>query len=77
MQDEAMKREAMSLMLDAWESAAGRGVPNTELAEICLYMGLTELVDQVGEETTASFVEGLISRVRAGEFSLGRDDGAA
>jgi len=67
---EESKRVATNLLLDAWENAAARGTPNTELAEICLYMALTELVDQVGEETTASFVEGLVSRVRNGEFTL-------
>ena len=64
------KRQAMTLLLDAWENAAAAGTPNTELAEICLYMALTELVDQVGEETTASVVDGLVTRVRNGEFSL-------
>lgn len=64
------KRKAMTLFLDAWDEACTQGIPSDLLSEVCLYLALTDLVEDRGEGDVAAIMESLPGRVRRGEFSL-------
>ena len=67
------KRKAVGLFLDAWDEACTQGIPSDLLSEVCLFLALTDLVEDRGEEDVASIMEALPERVRRGEFSLGEE----
>lgn len=64
------KRKAMMLFLDAWDEACAQGIPSDLLSEVCLYLAITDLVEDRGEEDVAAILEALPDRVRAAEFTL-------
>jgi len=67
------KALALELLLDAWDAALKQGIPPETLASTAIFAALSDMVDLFGEEAVASFCEMLPARVRAGEFTLGRD----
>lgn len=73
---EQQKKVALDLFLDAWDAACDQGVSADLLAEVALYLALTDLVADRGEEWTAEVIEGLPERIRAGEFTLRPENGA-
>ncbi len=68
---EEQKRKVMSLFLDAWDEACAQGIPSELLSEVCLYLALTDLVEDHGEDDVADIIETLPYRIRKGEFTLG------
>lgn len=66
----AHKRKAMGLFLDAWDECCAQGIPSDLLSEVCLYLALTDLIEDRGEEDVAAIIESLPERVRAGDFTL-------
>ena len=64
--------KALSYILEAWEEATETGIAPELMAYAALYTALTDLVASFGEEPVVSLVNGLISRVRKGEFTLPR-----
>jgi hypothetical protein len=68
--DHEQKQAALSYLNEAWAEARHDGVDGDCLAQASLFAALAELVGTYGEEAVATFVEGLATRVRNGEFSL-------
>lgn len=68
--DAQQKNIIMDLFLDAYNQAIECGVDSDLLAEVLLYMGVTDLVASRGEEWTASTFSDLPERIESGEFSL-------
>lgn len=69
--DEAQQKKiALDLFLDAWDKASDSGVESDLLCEVMIYMALTDLVADRGEDQTASLVESLPDRILDGEFTL-------
>jgi hypothetical protein len=64
--------EALNYILAAWEEGAKGGVAPELMAYAALYTALTDLVASFGEEPVVSLVDGLIGRLRKGEFTLYR-----
>lgn len=70
--DHEQKQAALSYLNEAWAEARHDGVDGDCLAQASLFAALAELVSTYGEDAVATFVEGLTTRVRHGEFSLSR-----
>jgi hypothetical protein len=70
--DHEQKQAALSYLNEAWAEARHDGVDGDCLAQASLFAALAELVGTYGEDAVATFVEGLPTRVRNGEFSLAR-----
>ena len=66
------KRAALSYLNEAWAEARHEGVDGDCLAQASLFAAFAELVGTYGEDAVAKFVEGLVTRVRNGEFSITR-----
>lgn len=64
------KRKAMTLFLDTWDEGCAQGIPSELLSEVCLYLALTDLVEEHGEDDVADIIETLPYRIRSGEFTL-------
>lgn len=64
------KRQVMSLFLDTWDQACVQGLPSELLSEVCLYLALTDLIEDHGEDDVADIIETLPYRIRTGEFTL-------
>lgn len=71
--EEQQKKIALDLFLDGWDKACEAGVEADLLCEVMIYMAVTDLVADRGEDMTADLFETLPERIRDGEFSL--DDG--
>jgi hypothetical protein len=69
--DHEQKRAALNYLNEAWAEARHDGIDGDCLAQASMFAALAELVTTYGEEAVARFAEGLPSRVRNGEFSLG------
>ena len=69
--DHEQKQAALGYLNEAWAEARHDGVDGDCLAQASLFAALAELVGTYGEEAVANFVEGIPSRVRNGEFSIG------
>jgi|SRR5579871_598931 len=67
--DHEQKQAALSYLSEAWAEARHDGVDGDCLAQASLFAAFAELVRTYGEEAVATFVEGLVVRVRNGEFS--------
>lgn len=67
---EEQKRKVMTLFLDAWDEACAQGIPSELLSEVCLYLALTDLVEDHGEDDVADIIETLPYRIRTGEFTM-------
>jgi hypothetical protein len=70
MPDHEQKRAAVTYLSEAWAEARHDGVDGDCLAQASLFAALAELVGTYGEDAVATFVEGLILRVRNGEYSI-------
>jgi hypothetical protein len=70
--DHEQKRVALGYLQEAWAEARLDGIEGDCLAQACLFAAFAEFVTTYGEEATATFAEGLGTRVRNGEFSLDR-----
>jgi hypothetical protein len=70
MPDHEQKQAALTYLNEAWAEARHDGVDGDCLAQASLFAALAELVGTYGEDAVATFVEGMPSRVRNGEFSL-------
>jgi hypothetical protein len=46
------------------------GVDADCLAQACLFAALAELVSTYGEDAASKYAEGLVNRIRNGEFTL-------
>ena len=64
------KKQVMMMFLDTWDEACAQGISSELLSEVCLYLALTDLVEDYGEDDVAEIVESLPFRIRQGEFSL-------
>jgi hypothetical protein len=69
--DHDQKRLAVGYVKEAWADAMLEGVDGDCLAQACLFAAFAELVSTYGEDASARFAEGLASRIRNGEFSIG------
>jgi hypothetical protein len=67
--DQEQKQAALSYLSEAWAEARHDGVDGDCLAQASLFAAFAELVRTYGEDAVAKFVEGLVDRVRNGEFS--------
>lgn len=77
--EEQQKKLALELFLAAWDRACEAGVEADLLCEVMIYMAVTDLVADRGEDQTAGLFENLPDRIMDGEFSLepdGPDNGA-
>ena len=72
--EEQQKKIALDLFLEAWDKSCEAGVEADLLCEVMIYLSITDLVADRGEETAASLFENLPDRIRDGEFSLDDDD---
>jgi hypothetical protein len=68
--DQEQKKVALGHIKEAWTEAWLDGIDADCMAQVSLFVTLTELVAAYGEEATARFAEGLPKRICAGEFSL-------
>lgn len=73
--EEQQKKFALDQFLAAWDKACENGVEADLLCEVMIYLAVTDLVADRGEELTASLFEDLPARIREGEFSLEEPDG--
>jgi len=70
--DQEQKQAALSYLNEAWAEARHDGIDGDCLAQACLFTALAELVSTYGEEASARYAEGLVTRIRNGEFSVSR-----
>ena len=63
---------ALKYILEAWEEGTESGIAPELMAYAALYTALTDLVASFGEESVISLVNGLVPRVKKGEFTLYR-----
>jgi len=68
--DEQQKKFALDQFLEAWDKACENGVEADLLCEVMIYLAITDLVADRGEELTANLFEDLPARIKDGEFSL-------
>ncbi len=64
------KDRALGLILDAWDTALGRGCAPEQIATSAIFAAFADLIDVYGEEVVAEMANHLPSRVRRGEFSM-------
>jgi hypothetical protein len=64
------KKIALDLFLEAWDRAMEVGIDSDLLSEVLIYMGVTDLVADRGEDWTADVFEDLPERIREGEFTM-------
>jgi hypothetical protein len=67
--DQEQKQAALSYLSEAWAEARHDGIDGDCLAQASLFAAFAELVRTYGEDAVAKFVEGLVVRVRNGEFT--------
>jgi hypothetical protein len=70
--DQDQKKVALGYVKEAWMDAWLDGIDAECMAQVSLFVTLTELVATYGEDATARFAEGLPNRISAGEFTLPR-----
>ena len=68
--DHEQRRAALTYLSEAWAEARIDGIDGDCLAQASLFAALAELVGTYGEDAVGTFVEGLPTRVRNGEFSI-------
>ncbi len=71
--DDAQKKRALDLLLDAWDTALTEGVDPNLLATTAIFTALTDMVELHGADATAKMVDTLPERIRQGEFTLSAD----
>jgi len=67
---EKLRKRVISLFLDTWDEACVEGLPSDLLSEVCLYLALTDMIEEFGEDDVADIMETLPHRIRRGEFTL-------
>ena len=72
--EDQQKKLALDLFLKTWDKACEAGVEADLLCEVMIYMAVTDLVADRGEELTAELFETLPERILDGEFTLDDDD---
>ena len=72
--EEQQKKFALDQFLEAWDKACENGVEADLLCEVMIYLAITDLVADRGEDLTASLFEDLPARIKDGEFSLENAD---
>jgi hypothetical protein len=70
--DSPGRQLALEYLAEAWNLAEDDGVETADLAQASLFAALASLVSAHGESATAELVADLPSRIRAGEYNLGR-----
>lgn len=70
--DQDHKKMALGHVKGAWLDAWMDGVDSECMAQVSLFVTLTELVASHGEDATARFAASLPKRISGGEFSLRR-----
>ncbi len=68
------KRKAMLMFLDAWGEACAQGISGDLLQEVCLYLAVSDLVEERGEEEAAELMEFVPRRILAGQFTPREDN---
>jgi hypothetical protein len=66
------KRVALAYLTEAWDGAIAEGVDSEILAHAALFTALSDLISVYGEDAVADLAETLPNRVRAQEFTIGR-----
>jgi hypothetical protein len=66
------KRAALGYVTEAWAEARLSGIDGDCFAQACLFTAFAELVSTYGEDAAAKYAEGLVARIRNGEFSISR-----
>lgn len=64
------KRAALGYVVEAWTEASLSGIDGDCLAQACLFTAFAELVSTYGEDAAADYAQGLVTRIRNGEFSV-------
>lgn len=64
-------RAALAYVTEAFAEAILAGIESDSFAHAALFAALRELVANYGEDSVASFAEGLPARLRGGEFTTG------
>lgn len=72
--EEQQKKIALDLFLNAWDKACEQGVEADLLCEVMIYMAVTDLVADRGEDLTAGLFESLPDRILDGEFTLDQEE---
>jgi len=72
-EQEDQRKQALSVLLDAWDRAYGQGLSAEAIASAAIYAALTDMVDLFGEEPVAQMTEELPARIRRGEFTLKKE----
>lgn len=67
------KRDAMLMFLDTWTEACAKGISGDLLQEVCLYLAVSDLIEERGEEEAAELMEFLPRRILAGQFTPRED----
>lgn len=70
MSEDMQKRIALEAFLDAWDACLARGCEPTNLAEVAIYVALTDLVAEHGESRAADVVRPIPDRIMAGDFTI-------
>ncbi len=68
--DESLR--ALNVILEAWEEGEASGIKPEMMAYAAMFTALSDLVAAYGEDAVADLANGLVARVRSGEFSLTR-----
>jgi len=69
---EEHESEALRYITDAWEDAVRDGIDPRVLANVALFLAVSNLVETYGETAVIRMAEGLKARVERGEFTLDR-----
>lgn len=73
--EDSQKKIALELFLNAWEKASEQGVEADLLCEVMIYMAITDLVADRGEDEVSDLLETLPERILDGEFTLEENKG--
>ena len=68
--DDAQKKLALRLILEAWDEAIAQGASSEMVASSAIFAALTDMIDIYGEQTVADMVADWPDRIRDGEFTL-------
>jgi hypothetical protein len=61
---------ALEFILKAWEGGTDEDIPPELIAYAAMFTALIELIVAFGEENVARLAEGLVKRIRNGEFTV-------
>lgn len=72
LQQDEQKFIALEYLSDAWQDAMTDGVAIEALANAAFFAAVSELVNRYGEDTVATMVSSLPTRIQRGEFTLNK-----